>query len=61
MNADISRTADLSDEVRWKAFAQECIRISGSSICFLSKHEKKPKPIKGLEGLYSLKRLSEII
>ena len=28
---------------------------------FYSKHEKKPKPIKGLEGLYSLKRLSEII
>ena len=28
---------------------------------FFSKHEKKPKPIKGLEGMYSLKRLSEII
>jgi hypothetical protein len=28
---------------------------------FNSKHEKKPKPIKGLEGLYSLKRLSEVI
>jgi len=28
---------------------------------FLSKHEKKPKPIKGLEGVYSLKRLSEAI
>ena len=28
---------------------------------FYSKHEKKPKPIKGLEGMYSLKRLSEII
>jgi hypothetical protein len=27
---------------------------------FYSKHEKKPKPIKGLEGVYSLKRLSEI-
>jgi REP element-mobilizing transposase RayT len=26
---------------------------------FESKHEKKPKPIKGLEGIYSLKRLSE--
>jgi putative transposase len=26
---------------------------------FQSKHEKKPKPIKGLEGIYSLKRLSE--
>jgi hypothetical protein len=26
---------------------------------FYSKHEKKPKPIKGLEGMYSLKRLSE--
>jgi hypothetical protein len=28
---------------------------------FSSKHEKKPKPIKGLDGMYSLKRLSEII
>jgi len=28
---------------------------------FQSKHEKKPKPIKGLEGMYSLKRLSEVI
>ena len=26
---------------------------------FMSKHEKKPKPIRGLNGLYSLKRLSE--
>ena len=28
---------------------------------FFSKHEKKPKPIKGLGGMYSLKRLSEVI
>jgi putative transposase len=28
---------------------------------FYSKHEKKPRPIKGLDGMYSLKRLSEII
>ena len=28
---------------------------------FHSKHEKTPKPIKGLEGMYSLKRLSESI
>lgn len=28
---------------------------------FSSKHEKKPKPIKGLEGVYSLKRLFELI
>jgi len=28
---------------------------------FESKREKKPKPIKGLEGIYSLKRLSESI
>jgi hypothetical protein len=28
---------------------------------FSSKHEKRPKPIKGLEGIYSLKRLSEVI
>jgi hypothetical protein len=28
---------------------------------FHSKHEKKPKPIKGLDGMYALKRLSEVI
>ena len=28
---------------------------------FHSKHEKKPKPIKGLDGFFSLKRLSEVI
>jgi hypothetical protein len=28
---------------------------------FYSKHEKKPKPIKGLTGMYSLKRLSDVI
>jgi hypothetical protein len=28
---------------------------------FYSKHEKKPKSIKGLDGMYSLKRLSEVI
>jgi putative transposase len=28
---------------------------------FYSKHEKKPKPIKGLDGMYSLKRLSELM
>ena len=28
---------------------------------FSSKHEKKPKAIKGLYGIYSLKRLSEVI
>jgi len=28
---------------------------------FYSKHEKKPRPIKGLDGMYSLKRLSELI
>ena len=28
---------------------------------FHSKHEKKPKPIKGLDGIYSLKRLSELV
>ena len=28
---------------------------------FYAKHEKKPKPIKGLGGMYSLKRLSEIV
>jgi len=26
---------------------------------FNSKHERKPKPIKGLSGMYSLKRFSE--
>ena len=28
---------------------------------FFSKHEKKPKRIKGLDGIYSLKRLTEVI
>jgi hypothetical protein len=28
---------------------------------FYSKHEKRPKPIRGLDGMYSLKRLSESI
>ena len=28
---------------------------------FSSKHDKKPKPIYGLDGMYSLKRLSEVI
>jgi hypothetical protein len=28
---------------------------------FYSKHEKKPNPVKGLSGVYSLKRLSEVI
>jgi REP element-mobilizing transposase RayT len=28
---------------------------------FYSKHEKKPKPVKGLDGMYSLKRLSEAL
>jgi len=28
---------------------------------FESKHEKKPKAIKGLDGIYSLKRLSEVL
>jgi hypothetical protein len=28
---------------------------------FHSRHEKKPKPIKGLDGMYSLKRLSEAL
>jgi putative transposase len=28
---------------------------------FFSKHEKKPKPIKDLEGMYSLKGLSEVV
>jgi putative transposase len=28
---------------------------------FYSKYEKKPNPIKGLEGVYSMKRLSEVV
>ena len=27
----------------------------------MSKHKKKPNPIRGLSGMYSLKRLSEVI
>ena len=28
---------------------------------FISKNEKRPKPVKGLSGVYSLKRLAEVI
>ena len=28
---------------------------------FNSKNEKRPKPVKGLSGIYSLKRLSEVV
>ena len=28
---------------------------------FVSKHKKIPKPIEGLSGIYSLKRLSELL
>jgi len=28
---------------------------------FNSKNDKKPKPVKGLSGVYSLKRLSEVV
>jgi putative transposase len=28
---------------------------------FMSEHEKKPKPVKGLSGIYSLKNLSETL
>ena len=28
---------------------------------FASRHEKRPKPVQGLDGIYSLKRLSESI
>ena len=28
---------------------------------FASRHEKRPKPVKGLDGIFSLKRLSENI
>jgi len=30
-------------------------------LIFQSKNEKRPKPIKGLDGVYSLKRLAETI
>ena len=38
--------------------AENCQRFKH---LFYSKHEKKPKPIKGLEGMCSLKRLSETV
>ena len=28
---------------------------------FMAKHEKIPRPVAGLDGMYSLKRLSEVI
>jgi len=42
-----------------KEFVAEHYRLSKH--LFFSRHEKKPKPIKGLDGMYSLKRLSEVI
>jgi hypothetical protein len=67
-NFEISRISRLRYRTRYftdsgiigsKAFVstnyQRCNHL------FYSKHEKKPKPIKGLEGMYSLKRLSETI
>jgi hypothetical protein len=65
---------DLSNLQRktQKDFHYDTLRLSADKIRDLSqttlvefaedvKHEKKPKPVKGLDGMYSLKRLSEII
>ncbi|MBW1802381.1 MAG: hypothetical protein JRJ85_16835 [Deltaproteobacteria bacterium] len=40
-----------------KAFVQMCYQAFKDH--FFSKHEKRPKVIQGLDGIYSLKRLSE--
>ena len=42
-----------------KAFVRRCYQVFKGY--FLSKHEKRPKGIQGLDGIYSLKRLSEAI
>ena len=42
-----------------KAFVSEI--YEGFKDLFSSKHEKRPKSIQGLEGVFSLKRLSETI
>jgi len=38
--------------------SKTCLRFKHH---FNSKNEKKPKPVKGLSGVYSLKRLSEVV
>jgi hypothetical protein len=55
------RTRYFSDSgiIGTKAFVAE--HYQRFKHLFYSKYEKKPKPIKGLDGMYSLKRLSELI
>jgi putative transposase len=36
-------------------------RVDRFRLLFQSRHEKKPKVVKGLDGMFSLKRLSELI
>ena len=55
------RTRDFTDSgiIGTKAFVSNQYQQFNDR--FQSKHEKKPKPIVGLSGMYSLKRLSEVI
>ena len=48
---------------RWRTGSNEFVAINYQRFkhLFYSKREKKPIPIKGLEGIYSLKRLSEVV
>ena len=50
---------DNSGVIGTKEFVARCAQRFKSH--FGSKNEKRPKPIAGLEGVYSLKRLSEMI
>jgi hypothetical protein len=52
-------SSDPSDRKRSKEFVSATYQRFKH--LFYSKHEKKPKPVKGLDGIYSLKRLSELI
>jgi hypothetical protein len=42
-----------------KEFVRHCYQMFQSH--FSSRHDKRPRPISGLGGIYSLKRLSEVI
>jgi hypothetical protein len=65
---EITRASRLRYRTRY--FTDSCIIGSKEFVSahyqhfkhlFVSKHKKIPKPIEGLSGIYSLKRLSELL
>ena len=49
---------DRPEEYRWNSLGYHI--QTGNKDIFMSKREKVPKPVAGLDGVYSLKRLSEM-